>query len=376
VVVLHEVLAWWRGGPEIRTPGRWRVALAFLVVGGAYLLFYRFFRSSGVPIMKDMQGLVFLLIMIPKSLGLYSAVWTMGLPVSALYEVDVSWLIPAIAVAGLVFGVLVIRFVRKLVRWGTAAPFFLLWTVLFLALALLTTAEPRALSVATVGWSYLLAGLLLPRNTDALNMPRWFRYGLLTANPMLGVCWAVLTMVVGTFSENRMQDVLREYVEVQSAGKTPIKNGDALIISEPKSSMEIMLAGDRLEFITGLRDVSVAYLTVTGTKATVTRPDDRTLSVASRSPLLFNSRLHQLALGPYRRFQVGETFRTREFTAEIAAIEDGRVTELRIRFNEPLTSTRLHFHPPELGIIAHGGPATASTPAAPTRRGPPPASSQ
>jgi hypothetical protein len=116
-----------------------------------------------------------------------------------------------------------------------------------------------------------------------------------------------------------------------------------------------------LEFISGLRNASVSFLTVSGTNAEFVRRDDHTLLVRSELPRLFNSKLHQVALRPHRRFCVGERFRARDFTIEITEVKDNVVRELQVRFNEPLTSPRLHFYPPSLAAIARGEGASRPT---------------
>jgi hypothetical protein len=368
VIVGYEVLARWRKWPTGGSRMQGIIAGVMLVVAATYVLFYVTTRS-GPAVSKDWTTLVFLAMLIPKSLGLYLAVWTTGFPVSALQMTPQIWPTVVVCLVGGALGLLTLRYLVPWARREAGGAFFLVWSAAFLSIAVLTIAEQRALCLSTIGWAYLLAGLLLPRRDGTPNAPTLLRHWLFTANGLISILCTLGTLAMANQGEEQAQDQMRGYV----AGEhRPMKDGDSLIVAESGSFVEHLFAGDRLEWVTGLPHVSIAHLTVAGTGATVRRADDHTLIATSKSELLFESPLHKMMLEPYYKLPVGRTFRARDFMATIDAVENGRVTELRFRFDEPLTSPKYHFYPPSLAAIARGTslPGATTSPRPPTSAGP------
>lgn len=358
VIVLHELLARWRGWNIEGQKARGWVAVCLIAAAVAYLAYYLSTQPAGGQIAKNKMMLLIIALNSPRNLGLYLSVWTMGFPITLL-----NWssgLGPSIALAlvGLGFGWILRKPLRGQMSDLRESPFFALWAVMFLCLALLTIAEPRALSVATVGWAYLLAGFILPREGETNPTPMWLRQWLLTTNGIVSILCIVVFGLMATGVEFRARKFVEGYVKTQEVNHTPIRDGDTLIIGQSQEGLEVMMASERLEYLTGLRNVSINYLTVVETNAKFSRQDDHTLLVEAKSPNLLNSGYHQALRGPYRKSFVGEKFRGRDFTVEVAAIEGDVVTQLKVRFDEPLTSPKYHFHPESLAAIARGRPTS------------------
>jgi hypothetical protein len=228
---------------------------------------------------------------------------------------------------------------------------------MFFLPALLTIPEARALSLATAGWVYLLAGLLTRARQDAAA-PLWLRHWLLMANGGLGIACAIGAVLFANGMEKESRNSLSRYI---TAFETPLQDGDVVVVAEPQSPLEFVFAGDRLEFMTGRRDVALAYLTVADTGAKFAREDAHTLLLSAPGGSLFGSPMQRVLLGDDWEPVLGAQFHLTNFTAEIAEVSDGdAVTALRFRFEQPLASPRLHFYPPELARVARQQSSTQS----------------
>ncbi|MFQ5429051.1 MAG: hypothetical protein ACE5E1_01970 [Phycisphaerae bacterium] len=356
VVTAHALMR--RRQPIGRAPNRTRTVLTIVMflMGLAYLVFYLTSRSPRPDVGAGGLGLF---LQAARSGGLYAAVWALGVPISLLLFAPPIWT-TAVATAGGLVALIVIRQLWQSSRHTPGVLFFALWAGMFTLPALLVHPESRALAIASIGWAYLLATLLAPRADAPASVPIWLRHGLLAANGIVSVCCAIGTVLV----TNQMEQTARaRMVEYCKAQPRPIRDGDELIIAEAASPYESICAGDRLELLTGRRDVAVTILTVPGTRAEVTRENDHTLLLRADSPQLFDSPAHRLTLGPDWQPKVGYTFQLRDFTVEIADLRsDGTVAALRLHFEDALDSPKLHFYPPTFAAIARG--------AAPRRGGP------
>jgi hypothetical protein len=362
VIVAYDLLSRRRGWRAEGGRARGSVAVLLVIMTVIYLTYYLTTKPAGSELAKNWFTLALLALTFPKAVGLFLAVWTMGFPISLLSGAGTLWMTALTVLTillGMGLGALTIRYFLKRLGEDSGVLFFLIWAGMFLGMALLAAGEPRALSVATVGWSYLVAGLLLPRADGTGWAPLWLRHWLFTANGLVAVVITTGSLIVSSIMERQAQDLLREYLK--KAQPSPVRDGDTLIIKEAKADLEMFVAGDRLAYLTGFRHACIAYLTVAGTGATIRRLDDHTLSLTSDSPRLFGSPMHKMAFGMVPRYKVGMTFSTKDFTVEIAAVKDNIVRELRVRFNEPLTSPRLHFYPAGLAAIARGEPASRPT---------------
>lgn len=336
--------------PVSPPPGRRRhkrystvTAGVIFVMGLAYLSGYAYTRASQFDMAVAGAGPAASIAKAAQSISLYAAVWSIGFPISLLLQASAQQ-IQAVAVAGVVGIVVAAWYVRKTLRTDRGSPFFLLWAVMFTLPALLVHPESRALSIATVGWAYLLAGLLVPRSEDApTRAPIWVRQGFLLTNGVVSVLCAMGTVLASNQFEADAMGRMKTYVETQPR---PIQDGDTLIIAEAGSTFELICAGDRLEFLTGKKDVAVSFLTIPGADARVQRVDARTLRVTADTPALLDSPTHRLTLGPQWKAEVGHVFKLRDCAVEIADLrEDGTVEALRVRFDPPLDSPELHFFP-------------------------------
>jgi hypothetical protein len=376
VALLHALAA--RSHPpdgdgQARAAARLRglIVASFAILAAAYLIYYVASRPACLGL-GDAGGVNLLSVLqrVARSIPLYLAVWTVGFPISVLAEASTT-AVALVGSAGVLLMLLLLRHVVRLVRADPAALFFCVWAIVFLLIGVLTLPEARVLSVASVGWAYLLSGLLRlseapgrPSGAATSSDPRpaapsrpapvWMRYWLLTAGGMVSICCAIGGIVLQTRFEQQCRNHLGRYL---AADGSPLHKGDALIVTEPESGLESMFAGDRLEFMTGVTDVRVVFLGNPGSKASVERRDERTLVVTAGSGDFFSSPAYRPWLGPTWPPRIGHTFEHRDFTAEVASVSaDGRVTSFIFRFREPLTSPRYHYSPATLGALACGKP--------------------
>ena len=346
VVVVHELVLRRKHSERRARPMAAIVAGLLLLMTCSYLAFYLhsrpwvldFERGGGVPSQLGSR--------LPMTLLAYAAVWTIGFPMDLLTQAT-SGQATVVAAVGGVLALVAAYYVRKNIRGDRAALFFILWALLFMLPGLRAlTSGSRTLCIATLGWSYLLAGLIVPTRENDVVLPAFWRHWFYTTNGIVSVCCVIGTVLLMNHWEWGARQRLQEAIKTFDS---PLQSGDTLIMAEAESDFEMVCAGERLEYLTDQENVSVVYLRGPGTGATIERENDHTLLVrASSSSSLFDTYLHRLALGPNWRPRVGMTFRLREFTAEIAAVEgDATVTALRFRFNQPLCSDGLHFYPPE-----------------------------
>ena len=362
VVAVHELILRRKRAARRERPLAGGIAALLVLVTICYLGYYVYSRpwvfeftgGDGLPTQLGTQ--------LDVAISLYAAVWTIGFPVDVLMEAP-TWAIYAVAATGAVMAMIVAVHLRKSMRHDRAAVFFLLWAIFFMlpGLRALST-NARTLCVPTVGWAYLLAGLILPSREENVVVPGLLRHFLFAANGTVSIGCVIGTVLFMNHTELSSRHRLTERL---SRLDTPLRDGDALIMANAKSAMGMVWEGDRLEYLTGLKDVSVAYLLSPGTQADrIEREDDHTLLLKSDGASLFGSFTHRLKLGPNWKPRIGQTFRQRDFTAEIAQLGgDDAVTALRLRFNKPLSSPRLHFSPVTLQAIARGrGASLAGVP--------------
>lgn len=349
-VLLHEVLGRPRHQRFTALPGV--IAVVLIVIAIGYMAHYVATRPWHLGFGVDQErGNISFLTKAPLSVCLYSAAWTLGFPIDAL-AMSGAWQTVVVGVAGFCGAVIVVWYLSKLVRGERTALFFVIWATVFLVIGLMTFPSSRVLCVGTIGWAYLLGRLLLSQTGERTAAPVWLRYGLLATSGAVGLSSAIGTVVTQNRLEQQLRNNLRKYVASQNR---PLRDGDTLVIAEPHDSLEMIFTPDRLEFMTGLRDVSVLFLASPGAESRANRQDDRTLQLNTSKGDLLDRKLYESSLGLAGKRQAGAAFPTRDFTAEIGEIAaDGRVTSLVFRFNEPLTSARLHFYPPELRMLAQG----------------------
>ncbi len=316
-----------------------------LLIAIIYVSYYLGTRASQFDMATAGAGTAATIIKAIQNAALYTAVWTAGFPISILIR-SAEGPILVVTVVGLVGVVIVSRPLYRSVRGNRGSHFFLLWAGLFMLPALLVHPESRALSIATIGWAYLLAGILVPDSEDRPAGSIWLRQWLLAVNGIVSVCCAVGIILVSNRMETDARDRMLDYIQAQPRA---IADGDALIVVEASSEFELLCAGDRLELLTNKKDVSVAFLTIPGAGAKVSSEDDHTLLLTSDSTQLFDSPTHRLTLGPAWKPRIGHTFKLRDFQVEIADLrKDGTVRALRVRLDDPLDAPRLHFHPQDL----------------------------
>jgi hypothetical protein len=349
VVCIHEIVV--RRKEDAR-PGRamaGKIAVTMLLMVVGYLAYYIYTRpwvitgSDGSPSQLG-PGL-------PLSLLLYAAVWTVGFPIDVLHAATDAQVLAVAGAAGILL-LLTIVFLRRSTRGDPAALFFVLWAILFILPGLRAlTASTRTLCSATIGWSYLLVSLLVPSHRDRPAAPLPFRVWMNTANGVISAGCAIATVL---FLNGAELDARERIQRTVAALPGPLHDGDALIFDRAQSSLEMMCAGDRLEFLSGRRNVSVNFLVGPGIDASLLPEDDHTIVAKAGQSDLFDSAIHRLSLGRGKRPSVGQRFELRNFVAEVAEIsKDHKVQAVRFRFCEPLVSPRLHFSPPELATVAH-----------------------
>ncbi len=285
------------------------------------------------------------------------SVWTIGFPVDLLLVGTEG---QRLAVAGLAaVVVLVVAYgLRRTVAGDAGVPFFLLWAMLFMAPTLAIHTSARTLFLATVGWAYILSAALVPppstRGTPSLVLRHW----LYIANITLGIGCGIGMILVMNRAELKSRTTLEEAVASQ---RPPLRDGDTLIIAEAPDALGLICAGDRMRFLTGLKDVDFAYLGLSDDHAEFSLEDSHTLLMTGKSSLL-DAPAQRLALGNKKPLRVGRRFSLKSFTAEIAAMDaDHRVKAVRFRFDEPLNSPEFHFFPASLESVAKVRPPTAIT---------------
>jgi hypothetical protein len=366
VIVIHELIVRWRRFPTGSSRTRTVITGTLSVLAVAYLAYYATTRQWHLGLSSEVVGQNSILAEAPRSLLLYFAVWTVGFPISVLLQATDGWIVALAAVGGV--GALIVAWhLRSLLRPASpsggdpASSFFVAWAAMFLLPALLTNPETRVLCPATIGWAYLLAILLTPRRESGPWAPLWVRHWLLASNGGVSIACAIGVIIYANSAERQARRNVDRYM---SAQHPPLRDGDTLIVAEPESALELICAGDRLEFLSGRKNVALAYLTLPDTNAKIGRMDDHTLLLTSSGPLM-GTPMQRRILGSDWKPRLGDTFRLREFTAEITAVaDDDTVTALRFGFVRPLTSPRLHFHPPELAETARGSASAPADPAA------------
>ena len=356
VVVAHEAVRHFRRrtSPDLPRPARHVPGMITLTLGAmaaAYVIFYAVTRPWHLGLADDAgRNNISALAAAPRALPLYIAVWTTGFPISALIQAGA---VPVFTVgaAGLLVLALGARHLRRLLRSDPAGGFFLLWAAVFLGIALLTIPETRVLSLATVGWAYFLSGLLSSRVEQPPLVPLWLRHWLFAVNGAVSICCAIAFARLQTTWEQQSRQALAGYL---AASKTPLRDGDTLIVAQPQSEMELLFAGDRLEFVSGRRDCALVFLTLPSGGANLRWINDRSLKATSVQGDLLGSPTQRFLLGPGWKPVPGYKFHHRDFEAEVAAVSgDGRVQELDFRFKEPITSPRLRFIAPRSNTPPH-----------------------
>jgi len=332
--------------------GRKRLLALFILIATAYLSFYLHSRSHALVPTSDAPSHLPSLAMALWNLPLYLSVWTIGFPIGALLQKAVALPI-AVRILGVVTTLALLPALLRLQRGRPAMRFFLIWAAAYAAFALLTLPESRALSVATVGWSVLLVALIIPvelpaarpgraRDTSDSRTRPLLRHMLLCANGIVSVACGIATLVVMERGEKDAQASLRAGVDV--AG---LNNGDAVVFRRAKSPFEMLCAGDRLEFISGRQDLSVTFLETPDLPIRVDMPDDKTLVLTAPPPGPLGAAAHTVLLGQRFKPNVGRSFRLRDFTATIDALDDaGHVSVMTLRFKDPLVGGRIHYVEP------------------------------
>lgn len=327
----------------------WTFAGSAVVLAAAYMIMY-LSLGYGVygPPHAAGRSLIELFRDTALQAGLLLTVWMLGVPGLLAVLVDRPAIAWSMAAAAGLIGLVVVARSRPLWRESSAFRFFALWAVCFSLPPLLATPEPRMLCIAGVGWAFCLARLLAAPATRRGGPDRLLREWLMFANGAAAVGFGVGSLLHVQQAERRCQASVREYAAV--AAPRGIRDGDALIVNQPREMLELIVPGDRFEFVSGCDGVRLHYLTVDGV-ADLTRrvEDERSILIASDSPRLFGSPLHSRMAPDGGPLRVGTRWENRDFTAEIAEMKNGRVTALRFRFTRPLDADDLFSYPPLRG---------------------------
>jgi len=333
-------------------PGRKSLLILLTTFATCYAGFYLYSRGNALMPSSDAPSHIPSLALTLWNLPLYLSVWTIGFPIGVLLQDGI--VIPvAVRIVGAATTIALLPAVIRLQRGRPAIRFFVIWAVAYAAFALLTLPESRALSVATVGWAFILVALILPielpvveaRTVAAGGDTRaepWQRHMLLCANGIVSVLCGVATLVVVQRGERHAQANLLASVDVAK-----LHDGDAVVIRRAVSPFEMLCAGDRLEYLSGKRDLSVAFLETPGLPIQVDMVNDKTLVLTAPPPGPLGAPAHSVLLGDRFIPVIGRSFRLRDFTATIDAIDSGgRASSLTLRFNDPLVGSRVHYVSP------------------------------
>jgi hypothetical protein len=291
----------------------------------------------------------------PLSLLLYASVWTLGFPIDVHFVLTHVQTL-AVAAAGGVLAVVAVMYLHRSTRGDRAAVFFALWAICFILPGLRgLMPSTRTLCIATIGWTYLLVGLILPSREGDSVIPRPLRHWYYAANGIVSVCCAIGTVL---FMNRAEAEARRKVEEMVAACSPPLRPGHTLIVAHSQStaaqsSIENLCAADRLEFLTGHRDTALIHLLPSDVDAALSVQDEHSLVLAAKSTSLFGSALHQRTLPNNWTPRTGDAFHVRDFTACIEEVRQPNfVAALRVRFNDPLTCDRLHFYPPQFaGLV-------------------------
>lgn len=352
VIGLNEIIFRWRSRTWTGRTLPGVIAASLVFIAAVFLGYYAYSRpwvfdiavKDGAPSMIGSR--------LPQSLLLYAAVWTLGFPIDILAAVrpGVSqW----VAAAGGLMLLVAAVYIRKATRRDTAALFFLFWAVLFIVPGLRAlTASTRTLCTATVGWSYLMVALILPSRPADTVTPLGLRQFLNGANGIVSICCAIATVIVMNQVETTARGRLSSAV---STLDTPLADGDALILKQADSTMEMICAGDRLEFMTGRKNVRATYLLPPDIDAEVIPVDDHSVLLRKVNRPLLGARLHHITRGEDWRPDVGDSFDLSYVAISIHKLdENGEVSELKLTFPRGVHDPRLHFDPPEFAARIRG----------------------
>lgn len=362
VMVVHELIVRVRRESRFGRPHNAYIAIALSIIAVGYLAYYRYSRPWAFDLGSTYAGSAVHGTGGVLSILLYAAVWTMGFPIDALLTATTEQNLIVASIAALTM-VPTILYLRRSAKGDPAAVFFAVWAVLFLLPCLKSIApSSRYLCVASVGWFYLVSGLVLPSREEDVVLPRPFRHLLVASNGIVSVGCMIGTVLF----INQAETAARARIEKMAAAcSPPLAGGEILFATQADSIVDNICSGDRLEYVTGLRDVSLVYLLPPGIEATTEVEDDHTLLVRATDQSLLGARVHRLAFPRDWSPKVGQTFSTKVFTAEVASVKSGEFVEsMRVRFKEPLTSRRLRFFPPDLNSAAK---SVRSVSAAPTK---------
>lgn len=344
VVAVHALFATrLKRVPSISRPQRWYAA-GIAICAAIYLAWYFQISQGGAgPIDADR------LVTIARNMALYATVWVIGLPVAILPHVATGITLLATG-AGVLCWLAIGRLVHR--QWRDGRPgvlFFLLWSLAFIAPALLTIPESRALSIATVGWAWLLTGLLMPNEKQShktRDPSIWTRQWFLATNGIVSVCCGIGTIYMMSQFEQHARAELKHIVESLDR---PLEDGDTLVMLEADSPFELICAGDRLALVSHHHDVSAVYLTLQGADAKVTRVGPREFLIRGTAPGLFDTPAHRLTLGAGYQPSIGDTFELADFSLEVAELDDAdAVTALRLTIHDDVDLSRLKTYPNDL----------------------------
>ncbi len=343
VLLLNELILRRTATRQRERPAAGLIAISIALMTAAYLGYYCWSRPWAFELSGADGSQSQLNSRLPLALMIYSAVWTVGFPIDILLNAsrEQVW---AVAAAGTTILALAFVLARRSLRAEPAILFFSLWAALFIVPGLRSlTPSTRTLCTSTVGWAYILSCIVVPsRRGGERPAPAPLRCWLCAANSIVSMACVVGTVWVMNDSE---ESACRRLKEIVVDLPRPLADGDALIVDEARSVFEVMCAGDRLEFLTGRRDVCVQFLKVPGDDAEVLRLDGETLVMRSRDQALLSAPLHRLTLGSDWEAQIGDTFELRHMAARVTRLDvGGRVAELRI-LHAPPASRAVHFYP-------------------------------
>ncbi|HPF41152.1 MAG TPA: hypothetical protein P5081_16735 [Phycisphaerae bacterium] len=343
VIVLHAVLSCRRAE---RSTSRAQAVYAAVVaiLAATYLIWYAQTSHGGLgPI--DTEWMIARL----RRLALYPTVWVIGLPIAILPHAP-QFFMPIAVIAGVVSWLAIAHLVRRQSTEGRSGVlFFSLWMLAFVAPALLTVPESRALSIATVGWAWILTGLLMPENatTTRTRAPSiWTRQWFLATNGIVSVCCGIGTLCMMQQFELDARGRLREAV---SQLKQPLEDGDTLLMLEAKTPFDLICAGDRLAVVTRRHDVHAIFLTLRGAEATIHRTGERSFLIRGSAPGLFDTASHRVTLGGAYRPRVGDTFELNDMTFRVDELNDrGEVIALTMTIHDDVNLEQLKTEPSNL----------------------------
>lgn len=226
-------------------------------------------------------------------------------------------------------------------RHSPNVKFFAGWMVLFVPVVLCSTPDERVLTLASVGWAYLLAVVLAMARESARRL--WARRGVRVYAFIIGVLVPAIALPVNVAILFGTEKLARENLS-SSLQAVPLESGDVVFLLNSQLATEPYWSQYRLRFLPNVPDgLQIYYLSCLQDGLRVEQTSANSLELSAEGRPFFATYLEMLSRPLDQPFAEGETFRTRHFVARVLEIRDGQVRTCAFEFDRPLADPRFHF---------------------------------